>query len=298
MKDLILWSIFLLLASVILMWSGLEKAWRQEQTRKHQLQLQKEQLVGRKSSRIEKYVSSEKKLAKATNTNRNSYIALLIASVVGGALFGKLVFMDTLISLGVAVACIILPHAYLVLKKDKDSRETAENLESAMRIITHEYIHTLDIQKAVEKAVDVIDHDKPFRQFLVDCKMVSSNIERNLRKLEAKENNAFFSRWIDQLILVQSDRNQIGNLMPILDDMNDAKTAQRQNDTKIAGAWRDYFTMLFIILLSPLMIRIVQHEWYLYLVTTPVGKLLIILLLGSLVWSTGRAMKINTPITG
>ena len=298
MKDLILWAIFLLLSAVILMWSGLEKEWRKEQARKRKLQLQREQIVGRKASFVEKYVANEKKLAAATKTNRNSYLALLAISIVGGLLFGKLVFMDTFISLGVAGACIILPHAYLVLKKDKDSRELAENLESAMRIITHEYIHTLDIQKAVENSVDVIDHDKPFRQFLVDCKMISSNIERNLRRLEAKENNEFFSRWIDQLILVQSDRNQLGNLMPILDNMNDAKTAQRRNDTQVAGAWRDYFTMLFIILLSPLMIRFVQYEWYTYLVTTPIGKFLIILLLGSLVWSTGRAMKINTPITG
>lgn len=298
MKDIILWAIFLLLASVILMWTGVEREWRRSQARKHQLQLQREQIIGRKSNRIEKYISSEKKLVKATKTSSKAYIALLIASIIGGGIFGKLVFMDTAVSICIAGACIILPHAYLLVKNDKANRALAESLESAMRIITHEYIATLDIQKAVENAVDVIDHDKPFRQFLVDCKMVSSNIERNLRRLESKEHNAFFSRWIDQLILVQNDRNQVVNLLPILDDMNDAKTAQRQNDTQVAGAWRDYFTMLIIILLSPLLIRVVQYEWYLYLVTTSVGKILIIALLGSLVWSTGRAMKINKPITG
>ena len=197
-----------------------------------------------------------------------------------------------------AGVCIILPHAFLLIKGNKDRRELAENLESAMRIITHEYISTLDIQKAVENTVDIIDHDKPFREFLVDCKLVSANMERNLRRLETKENNMFFSRWIDQLILVQSDRAQIVNLMPILDDMNDAKTAQRQNDTKVASAWRDYFTLLFIILLSPLLIRFIQYEWYNYLITTFIGKCLIIAMLACLVWATGRALKINKPITG
>ena len=167
-----------------------------------------------------------------------------------------------------------------------------------MRVITHEYISCLDVEKAVEHAVNVIDHDKPFREFLVDMKMVSSNTERNLRRLESKENNTFFSRLIDQLILTQSDRTQIVNLMPILQEMNDAKTAQRQNDTKVSGAWREYFTMLFIILLSPLLIRVIQYEWYYYLIATGVGKTLIIAMLGSLVWATGRALKINQPITG
>ena len=167
-----------------------------------------------------------------------------------------------------------------------------------MRIITHEYISTMDIQKAVENAVDMIEIDKPFREFLVDCQLVSANMERNLRRLESKEQNIFFSRWIDQLILTQTDRSQIVNLMPILDDMNDAKTAQRENDTKIASAWRDYFTMLFIILLSPLLIRVIQYEWYNYLITTFFGRILVISMLGSLVWATGRAMKINKPITG
>ena len=87
-------------------------------------------------------------------------------------------------------------------------------------------------------------------------------------------------------------------LMPILDDMNDAKTAQRQNESKIAAAWRDYFTLLFIILLAPLLIRFVQPQWYYYLVRTLIGKVLSIALLGSLVWATGRALKINQPITG
>jgi len=86
--------------------------------------------------------------------------------------------------------------------------------------------------------------------------------------------------------------------MPILYEMNDAKTAQRQNDTQVAGAWREYFTMLFIILLSPLLVRVIQYQWYQFLITTLVGKILIISMLASLLWATGRALKINKPITG
>lgn len=232
MEQQILWAIFFMLAAIILINSGLDKEYRMKKIRKARLQEQREQILGRKTGRIEKYITSERNLVNATNTDRKTYIALMLASVFGGWLFGKLVFVDSMVSLCLAGVCIILPHAFLLIKGNKDRRELAENLESAMRIITHEYISTLDIQKAVENTVDIIDHDKPFREFLVDCKLVSANMERNLRRLETKENNRFFSRWIDQLILVQSDRAQIVNLMPILDDMNDAKTAQRgeQND--------------------------------------------------------------------
>lgn len=287
-----------MLASVILLNTGIGKEYRRNKRKKERLQEQREQIIGRKAGRIERYIVSEKKLVRATNTDLKTYLALLCASLAGGWFFGKLVFIDSAISLCVAGVCIVLPHAFLIFKGNKERRALAENLEAAMRIITHEYISTMDIQKAVENAVDIIEIDKPFREFLVDCQLVSANMERNLRRLESKERNIFFSRWIDQLILTQTDRSQIVNLMPILDDMNDAKTAQRENDTKIAGAWRDYFTMLFIILLSPLLIRVIQYEWYNYLITTFFGRVLVISMLGSLVWATGRAMKINKPITG
>lgn len=296
--QLILSVIFFLLAAAIFLNTGIEREMRQKRLRKERLREQREQILGHKPSRVERYVSSEQALVRATNTDIQTYMALLIASVVGGFLFGKLIFTDTTVSFFVAGICIVLPHAILLVKGNKDKRELAENLESAMRIVTHEYLSTLDIQKAVENSVDVIEHDKPFREFLVDCKLVSANVERNLRRLETKENNVFFSHWIDQLILTQSDRAQIVNLMPILDDMNDAKTAQRLNESKIAAAWRDYFTLLFIILLAPLLIRFVQHEWYYYLVHTFIGKILSVALLGTLVWATGRALKINQPITG
>lgn len=287
-----------MLASVILLNTGIGKEYRRNKRKKERLQEQREQIIGRKAGRIERYIVSEKKLVRATNTDLKTYLALLCASLAGGWFFGKLVFIDSAISLCVAGVCIVLPHAFLIFKGNKERRALAENLEAAMRIITHEYISTMDIQKAIENAVDIIEIDKPFREFLVDCQLVSANMERNLRRLESKERNIFFSRWIDQLILTQTDRSQIVNLMPILDDMNDAKTAQRENDTKIASAWRDYFTMLFIILLSPLLIRVIQYEWYNYLITTFFGRVLVISMLGSLVWATGRAMKINKPITG
>ena len=261
-----------MLASIILMNSGIDKEYRRNKRKKERLQEQRAQITGRKAGRIEKYIVSERKLVRATNTDMKTYLALLTVSLAGGWFFGKLVFIDSVISLCVAGVCIVLPHAFLIFKGNKERRAVAENLEAAMRIITHEYMNTLDIQKAVENSVDVIDMDKV--------------------------SNIFFSRWIDQLILTQSDRSQIVNLMPILDDMNDAKTAQRENDTKTASAWRDYFTMLFIILLSPLLIRVIQYEWYNYLITTFFGRVLVVSMLGSLVWATGRAMKINKPITG
>lgn len=287
-----------MLAAVIFMWTGLDKEYRRYKIRKARLQEQRDIILGRKTGRVERYITSERNLVKMTKTDWKTYIALMVVSVVGGWVFGKLVFIDSMVSLCIAGVCIILPHAFLLIKGNKDNRERAENLESAMRIITHEYIGTLDIQRAVENSVDIIDHDKPFREFLVDCKLVSANMERNLRRLETKEDNIFFSRWVDQLILVQNDRTQIVNLMPILDEMNDAKTAQRQNDTQVAGAWREYFTMLFIILLSPLLVRVIQYQWYQFLITTLVGKILIISMLASLLWATGRALKINKPITG
>jgi hypothetical protein len=290
--------IFFLLAAVVIINSGIENIFSEKQMRKEQLQRQRDEILGHKSNRVEQFANYERNLIRSTQTNITTYLMLMCASVGLGWLLGKLIFTDTFISLFLAVICVVLPHALLVIRRNNQIRTTADELENAMRIITHEYVSNLDIEKAVENSVNVIEHDKPFREFLVDMRMVSANVERNLRRLESKENNTFFSRWIDQLILTQSDRTQVVNLMPILQDMNDAKTTQRENDTKVAAAWQEYFTMLALILLSPLLIRIIQYEWYSYLVNTLVGKILIVAMLISLVWATGRALKINQPITG
>ena len=298
MEKLTLDVIFLLFTCIILINSGVDKEWRHRQKRKNALKQQRAEILGRKTGRVEKYITAEENLVSITNTSRNTYAFLMGASVIAGYIIGKLIFTDSMVSIALAGICIILPHAFLIIKSNNDKRELAENLESAMRIITHEYISTNDFEKAVANTVDNIEHDRPFREFLVDMNSVSSSVERNLRRLETKENNVFFSRWIDQLILTQTDRSQIANLMPILDEMNDAKTAQRRNDTQVAAAWREYFTLLFIILLSPLLVRVIQHEWYNYLITTFIGKILVIAMLACLVWATGRALKINQPITG
>lgn len=290
--------IFFLIAAVIILNCGIEKELAARKMKKQRLKEQRDLIVGRRSNRVERYITSERNLVNATRTSPSTYIALLGGSILGGFVVGRLIFTDSLLAFIVAGMCIILPHAFLILKSNRDNRELAENLESAMRIITHEYIASGDLLRAVENSIDVIPHEKPFREFVVDCKGVSANMTRNLRRLEGKENNVFFSRWIDQLILTQSDRTQMTNLLPILDDMNDCKTAQKRNDTVVAAAWRDYFTLLGIIVLSPLLVRFVQYEWYMYLVTTPIGKLLVIALLVALIWATARALKINTPITG
>ena len=297
-EQTVLTAIFILFAIVILLSTGIEKEFLERRREKEYLKRQRAEILGQKTGRVERYITNERGLISITNTSMASYMALLAGSVVLGFVFGKLVFMDSVVSLFLAGICIVLPHAFLILKQNRDRRSLAENLEGAMRIITHEYISCLDIERAVANSVDNIQLDKPFREFVLDMKMVSANVERNLRRLESKYDNVFFSRWIDQIILTQSDRTQVVNLMPILEDMNDAKMAQRHNDTQVAGAWREYFTLMFIILLSPLLVRVIQAEWYGYLIETLIGKILIIAMMGCLVWATFKAMKINKPITG
>ena len=111
----ILLAIFFMLAGAIILNSGAGKEITLNKRRKALLKEQRELIIGRRSRRVEKYVSTEQALIRNTQTTRMSYIVLMIASVFGGWLFGKLVFMDTFLSFMVAGACIILPHIYLVL---------------------------------------------------------------------------------------------------------------------------------------------------------------------------------------
>ena len=171
-----------------------------------------------------------------------------------------------------------------------------EKLRSTMMILSGSYIVTEDFLKTVQDNLELLEYPKPFKDFLTYCNYIDGNIKVALRRLEAQMNNAYFSQWIDVLVMAQDDRQLKYVTMSVVDSMNDVAQAQMESDTATYAVWREYFMVLALIFAAPLIFKILMPMAYEILVTSLVGQGLFVLLLAAVVFSLARALKLNKPI--
>ena len=94
-----------------------------------------------------------------------------------------------------------------------------------MSIITTSHLSCNDILAAINENLDKLDIYLPFAEFITEVTLIDSNIKRDC-KLELSIGNAYFSEWIDILVLHRSSR-EIFALYACCDtSMNDAKRLQ------------------------------------------------------------------------
>lgn len=227
---------------------------------------------------------------------KTTYGLMSAACVIAGAAVGKLVFRSTLFMLLIACLSAFSPFLYLNFKATKTRSNRMEKLRSTMMILSGSYIVTEDFLKSVQDNLELLEYPKPFRDFLAYCNYIDGNIKVALRRLETQVDNSFFSQWIDALIMAQDDRQLKYVTMSVVDSMNDVAQAQMESDTAIYAVWREYFMVLTIIFSAPLIFKILMPPAYEILVSSLIGQGLFVLLLGAVVFSLVRALKLNKPI--
>jgi hypothetical protein len=96
--------------------------------------------------------------------------------------------------------------------------------------------------------------------------------------------------------LAQEDRKMKYATIPIVDMLNDVRQAQMEADTAMYGIWYEYLTVLVLIFCAPIVMRLLMADAYAILVTSPIGQLLLVLLVVAVVYSLLRAVKLNKPV--
>ena len=104
-------------------------------------------------------------------------------------------------------------------------KNTKEELETALSIITTSYVRSDDIVAAVRENIKYI---KPplrdvFKSFEGEATAISSNIKRALYKLKSMVDNEIFWEWCDTLIQCQDDRTLKDTLLPIVAKLTDVR---------------------------------------------------------------------------
>ncbi len=299
MEILVYLTVFLLLGAVSILAVGLGENFDQAMAIAKEIKGKKKDMRKQKSSlskRLSKLSRKRKDLVAQVQMSEYTYRLMTIAGIIAGGAIGKLVFKSSAFVLLIGGLGAAAPLLYLSFKGTKTRSSRMEKLRSTMMILSGSYIVTEDLLKTVQENLELLEYPKPFQDFLTYCNYIDGNIKVALRRLEAQVNNAYFSQWIDVLVMAQDDRQLKYVTMSVVDSMNDVAQAQMESDTVIYAVWREYFMVLALIFAAPLIFKILMPMAYEILVTSLVGQGLFILLLAAVVFSLVRALKLNKPI--
>ena len=299
MEILVYLTVFLLLETVSILALGLGESFGQAMALAKKINGKKKDLLKPKNSlsrRLSKLNRKRKDLVVQVQMSEYTYRLMTIAGIIAGGAIGKLVFKSSAFVVLIGGLGAAAPLLYLSFKDTKTRSSRMEKLRSTMMILSGSYIVTEDFLKTVQDNLELLEYPKPFQDFLTYCNYIEGNIKVALRRLEAQMNNAYFSQWIDVLVMAQDDRQLKYVTMSVVDSMNDVAQAQMESDTAIYAVWREYFMVLALIFAAPLIFKILMPMAYEILVTSLLGQGLFVLLLAAVVFSLARALKLNKPI--
>ena len=259
-------------------------------------------LTGTKLKITEKIAIRFETLFRQTRCTHKKFIVMVFVSVVGGFVAGIILFGSTELAAVMAACMLPAPYFYLTVKSSGAAREEIEGLEN-MSIITNAYAGNDDIIKAVETYVEeknryipaLLRTPTPFDEFVSEIRLINPNVEHGLYRLSAKVKNRYFTEWVKTLILCYHDRRLKFALFPIIKAMNDAKSMQIESDSMMVRVWRDYLMTAGLMFSIIPMMRFSNAEWFFILTKTPIGKLLIIIMLLTALGTAFYVMKATKP---
>lgn len=174
-----------------------------------------------------------------------------------------------------AVAFAMIPFFYITSTLSLYEKQTKQELETALSIITTSYERSDDILLAVRENIEYIKPPlrETFMAFEGEATAVSSNIKRALLNLREKVDNDIFREWVDTLILCQDDRTLKDTLQPIVQKLADVRIVNNELSTMIASVRNEYWMMVALVIGNIPLLYLLNKEWFHTLLFSTPGKL-------------------------
>jgi len=186
----------------------------------------------------------------------------------------KNIFLVPVLAAGLS----LLPFYYVKLTAGKYKRQINVELETALSIISNSYLRGKNtIIRAIEENQPYLNPPvgEVFRNFLLQTKLINSNITEGLEGLKVGVDNAVFHEWVDGVIACQSDHNLKATLPPIVAKLSDVRVVSAELDLLLMEPVKEYVTMLVLLFGSIPLMYFLNKEWYVILMYTGFGKVLL-----------------------
>ena len=196
---------------------------------------------------------------------------------------------------GVSLAAFLLRSIYRIQTEETDNGE----LETALSMITSSYMRNKNtFLRAVEENLPYLNPpvSEVFRDFLMESKLIHSNLKEALEKLKLAIDSDVFQEWVEAVIACQDDHNLKSTLVPIVGKLSDMRVVSAELDLLIYEPVKEYITMVILVLGSIPLLYFLNQEWYKTLMFTAFGKMLLAISGGVIFFSLAAVVKHTKPI--
>lgn len=212
------------------------------------------------------------------------------------ALTMKNTYMVPVLAAGFA----LLPFYYVKFTAGRHRRQVNTELETALSIITTSYLRGKNtIIRAIEENQPYLNPPvaEVFRSFLLQAKLINSNLKEALEQMKPGIDNGVFHEWVDAVVACQDDYNLKSTLPPIVAKLSDMRVVSAELDLLLMEPVKEYITMLVLLLGSIPLMYFLNKEWYHTLMFTELGKILLAVCGGVVFVSIAAVARHTRPLT-
>ena len=216
-----------------------------------------------------------------------------IAGAIIASLFDNVFLIPVL---GIGMMC--LPVWYIKLTASHFKKDISEELETALSVISSAYIRNEDIVTAVEENVHYLNPPikTVFTDFLVQLKLIDSDVVKAIEGLKPKIDNDVFHEWCDALIQCQSDRNLKSTLTPIVTKLSDVRTVNTELELMLAEPRKEFIIMALLVVATIPILYFLNKDWYEVLMHTGIGKIVLAVDFAAIFICGAFVVKLTKPI--
>ena len=197
-----------------------------------------------------------------------------------------------------AIAFALIPFGFVKRTINYYDNHIAEELETALSIITTSYVRSDDIVTAVKENVQYL---KPpvkdiFAGFVAETSMISSNVKQSIKHLKERVKNTIWGEWCDTLIACQDDRTLKDTLMPVVAKLTDVRLANSEIKGLLVAARTEYWMMAGMVVANIPLLYVLNRDWYAALMYTTLGKIVMAVCAGAILITALLMFKFTKPI--
>ena len=197
-----------------------------------------------------------------------------------------------------AIAFALIPFGFVKRTINYYDNHVAEELETALSIITTSYVRSDDIVTAVKENVQYL---KPpvkdiFAGFVAETSMISSNVKQSIKHLKERVKNTIWGEWCDTLIACQDDRTLKDTLLPIVAKLTDVRLANSEIKGLLVAARTEYWMMAGMVVANIPLLYVLNRDWYAALMYTTLGKIVMAICAGAILITALLMFRFTKPI--
>lgn len=216
-----------------------------------------------------------------------------LAGAVVASLFDNIFMIPVL-----AIGCLCIPVWYVKLTASHYKRDIAEELETALSIITTAYLRNEDIVTAVEENLPYLHAPikDVFAEFLVQLRLIDADTTKAIDSLKQKVDNEVFHEWCDALAACQHDRGLKSTLTPIVTKLSDIRVVNSELELLLSEPRKEFIIMVLLLIANIPLMYFLNQDWYDVLMHSVAGKIVLTIDMAAIFISSAFVVKLTRPI--